>query len=69
MPKLEADVADLHKTITELRSIHQTEIEILRSIHLAEIKPKDAFCESEKVRVLKELQASYNANLPGLYAK
>ena len=28
---------------------------------------KDAFCEVEKVWVLSELQASYNAKLPGVY--
>ena len=30
---------------------------------------KDAFCELEKARVLKELQASYNAKLPSIYAE
>ena len=67
--KLEADVAELQKTIIELHNIHQTKIERLCSIHQAEIERKYAFCESEKVRVLKELHASYNAKLPGLYAE
>ena len=42
--KLEVDVVDLQKTITELRSIHQIEIKRLHSIHQAEIERKDAFC-------------------------
>ena len=64
VPKLEADVVDLQKTITELRNIHQTEIERLHSIYQAETERKDAFYESENVRVLKEPHASYNAKLP-----
>ena len=71
--KLEVDVAELQKTITELCNIHQAKIERLRNIHQAEIERKDAFCELEKVRagsrVLTELQASYNAKLPCLYAE
>ena len=69
VPKLEANVAELQKTITELCSIHQTKIEILCNIHQVEIEHKDAFYESEKVQVLMELQASYNAKLSGLYAE
>ena len=65
--KLEADVAKLQKTISELHSIHQTEIERLCGIHLAEIECKDTFCEVEKVQLLSKLQASYNAKLPSVY--
>ena len=65
--KLEDDVTELKKLISELHNIHQAEIERLRSLHLAEIKCKDSFYEAEKVRVLSELQSSYNAKLPGIY--
>ena len=42
--KLEVDVVELEKTITQLRSIHQ-----------AELERKDAFYEAEKAKVSKEL--------------
>ena len=48
--KLEADVVDLEKSITQLRSIHQ-----------ADLERKDAFCEAKKAMIATELQASYNA--------
>ena len=52
--RLEANVADLQKTIPELcsahqaeieglRSSHQAEVEKLHSLHLVEIECKDAF--------------------------
>ena len=66
LPKLEADVTALQKTVFELRGSHQAKIETLHdshqaeverlcSLHLAEIERKDAFYEAEKVRVLSEL--------------
>ena len=65
--KLKANVIKLKNTISNLRNTHQTEIERLYDIHLAEIEGKEAFCEAEKVQVLLELQASYNAKLLGVY--
>ena len=56
--KLVADVVELEKNITQLRSIHQADLEM-----------KDAFYQNEKARVFTELQASYNAKLPELYAQ
>ena len=56
--KLEADGAELEKSISQLHSIHQEKIE-----------RKDAFCEVEKIRVATKLQASFNAKLPSLYAQ
>ena len=78
LTKLEADVAELQKTISELpiahqdkieglRKTHQAEVERLCSLHSTERERKDSFCEVEKVRVLSELQASYNKKLHGLY--
>ena len=58
MKKLEVDISELEKSLSQLRIIHQ-----------AEIERKDAFCEVEKAKVTTELQASYNAMLPGLYAQ
>ena len=60
LPKLEADVAELRKTISELHTAHQVEIEGLHKTHQAEvqrlrnphsmeIERKDSFCEAEKV--------------------
>ena len=68
--KLEADVAELQKTISELRNAHQAKIEGLysshqaeversRNLHIVEIERKDAFYEAKKVRVLLELQVAY----------
>ena len=42
--KLEADVVELEKSITQLRSIHQ-----------AELERKDAFCKVDKARIATEL--------------
>ena len=61
LPKLEADVTTLWKTISEMHGSHQAEIEILRGthqaeverlhgLHLTEIKHKDSFCEVERCR-------------------
>ena len=55
---MEADVTGLEKSISQLRSVHQTEIE-----------RKDVFSESEKAQVLTKLQASYNAKLLGMYVQ
>ena len=78
VPKLEVEVNELKQTISRLRNVHQAEAEGLRTahqveverlsdLHLAEIERKDFFCESEKVCMLSELQASYNTKLLGLY--
>ena len=67
-----------NKTISELRIAHQAkieglhrnhqaEVERLYGLHLMEIERKGSFCKAENVRVLLELQASYNKKLPGLY--
>ena len=42
--KLEADVVELEKNISQLHSIHQ-----------AELERKDAFCDAEKEKVASEL--------------
>ena len=44
-----------------------TSLPTLCGLYLAEIKRKDIFSKAKKVRVLSELQASYNAKLPGIY--
>ena len=74
--KLEADVAELQKTISELRntqqakieglhSYHQVEVERSCNLHIEEIERKDAFYEAKKVRILLELQVAYIACLSG----
>ena len=55
--KLEANVAELEKSITQLRSIHHGKLEM-----------RDDFYEVEKAKVSKKLQVSYNAKLLRLYA-
>ena len=56
--KLEVDVVELEKSLSQLRSIHQVEIQ-----------RHAAFGEAEKAQFATELQASYNAKLPCLYVK
>ena len=78
VPQLKAKVDELKQTILKLHSVHEAEVEglrtahqaevkILRDLHSVEIEHKDSFYEARKVRVLSELQALYNTKLPGLY--
>ena len=53
MRKLEADMVEMEKAMSHLRSIHQ-----------AKMERKNAFCEAEKEKVSKALQETYNAMLP-----
>ena len=52
-----ANVAEREKHITQLRSIHQENLE-----------RKDAFYKARTAKVATELQASSNTKLPELYA-
>ena len=69
MPKLEVEgFRVVHETKVErLQSSHQAEVERLCGLHSTKIERKDAFCETEKVWMQFELQASYISKLPGLY--
>ena len=66
VPKLEADVVELRKIISEfctahqaeikgLCKTHQAEVERLCDLHSVEIERKDSLCGAEKVRVLSKL--------------
>ena len=44
MKKLEVDMVEMEKAMSQFQRIHQ-----------AELERKDAFCEAEKDRVIKEL--------------
>ena len=77
MPELEKNLeeARLKAWAAKVKNVRKMEAELeknisqLHSIHQAKIERKDAFCEEEKVRVATELLASYNAQLPSLYAQ
>ena len=60
VPKLEAEVEGLC-------AAHKLKVEKLCSSYSTELELKDSFCETEKIRLLTELQANYKSKLTGLY--
>ena len=56
MAKLEADMAELEKSLSQLRIIHQ-----------AEIERKDAFCEVERPRSLRSYRIPTTLSCPVSY--